>query len=145
MGLESLNEQLAEIRAELVFQNRRIAFRPPIEELRAGYYREMKKFIGIPNNFGGFGNADVYKKMSDRNAKSLIHVYVKAEQLFSRLQAVADGNVASSGGATDMLRAVHRRGPSARQRPDGVPRTAKRSSRHDLPTPESPMSTRMNR
>ena len=91
MGLESLNEHLTEIRADLVFSQRRLQFRPPIEELRANYYREMKKFISIPNNFSGFGNGEVYKKMADRNAESLIQVYVKAEQLFSRLLQLAEG------------------------------------------------------
>lgn len=85
MGLESLNENLPEIKCELIFTSRSVSFRPPVEELRSSYYREMKKFIGIPNLFSGFGNKDVYSTMADRNAKSLIQVYVKAEELFTKL------------------------------------------------------------
>ncbi len=52
-------------------------FRPPLEELRAGYYREMKKFISIPSLFTGFGNAEVFAPMAERNAASLTQVYRK--------------------------------------------------------------------
>ena len=85
MGLESLNENLPDIKCELVFTQRSVQYRPPLEELRSSYYREMRKFIGIPNSFSGFGNKDVYTTMADRNAKSLIQVYVKAEELFAKL------------------------------------------------------------
>lgn len=59
MGLESLNENLSEVRAELVFAQRQLQFKPPLEELRAAYYRETKKFVSIPNTFEGFGNGKV--------------------------------------------------------------------------------------
>lgn len=59
MGLESLNENLSEVRAELVFAQRQLQFKPPLEELRAAYYRETKKFVSIPNWFEGFGNGKV--------------------------------------------------------------------------------------
>ena len=59
MGLESLNENLGEIRAELVFTQRLLQFKPPLEELRASYYRDTKKFVSIPNSFEGFGNVKV--------------------------------------------------------------------------------------
>ena len=90
MGLESLNENLGEIKCELVFTSRTVLFRPPLEELRSQYYREMRKFIGIPNSFSGFGNRQVYTPMADRNASSLIQVYVKAEGLFTRLREKQD-------------------------------------------------------
>ena len=48
-----------------------------MEELRAGYYREMKKFISIPSLFTGFGNAEVFAPMAERNAASLTQVYRK--------------------------------------------------------------------
>jgi len=56
MGLESLNENLPEIRADLVFAQRCVQFRPGLEELRVSYYREMKRFVASPSSFGGFGN-----------------------------------------------------------------------------------------
>lgn len=59
MGLESLNENLSEIRAELVFAQRVLQFKPPLEELRASYYRDTKKFVSIPSAFEGFANGKV--------------------------------------------------------------------------------------
>ncbi|CAM9134653.1 unnamed protein product [Chrysoparadoxa australica] len=85
MGLESLNQNLPEIKAELVFSQRTLQFKPPIEDLRSQYYREMKKFVSMPNVFEGLGNSNVYREMPSRNAASLQRVYAKAESLFSRL------------------------------------------------------------
>jgi dynein heavy chain 2 len=90
-GLESLNEMQSEIKCELVFSNRQLQFRPPLEELRAAYYREMKKFIAMPNNFGGLAaNAAVYQRMAERNVSSMVQVYTKAEDLFTRLVDLRD-------------------------------------------------------
>ena len=90
MGLESLNENLSEIKTELVYTQRAVQFRPGIEELRSVYYREMKKFISIPNNFPGFGNKHIYARMSATNTESLVNVYRKAEELFTRLAAMLE-------------------------------------------------------
>ncbi len=88
MGLESLNENLSEIKAELVFSNKRLDFKPPLEQIRQTYYHEMRKFAGIPANFEGFGNKQVYRQMGTRNSKRLAQVFVKAESLFDRLQTI---------------------------------------------------------
>jgi dynein heavy chain 2 len=85
MGLESLNENLPEMKIELVFANKRVEFKPPMEQLRQNYYSEMRKFVAMPNSFEGFGNAVVYRKMGVRNSKRLIQVYNKAESLFDKL------------------------------------------------------------
>ena len=85
MGLESLNENLNEIKCELIFSNRQLQFRPPIEELRLGYYKEMKHFIATPANFPGFQSQAVFQRMAEKNAPSLVQVYRKAEILFARL------------------------------------------------------------
>ena len=91
MGLESLNENLAEMKCELTLGKGRIVFRPPLEELRASYYREMKKFISIPTSFSGLGdNKAVFEAMANRNAESLVAVYRKAEILFARLGKLRD-------------------------------------------------------
>ena len=65
-------------------------FRPPLEELRSNYYREMKKFISIPSQFAGFGNPEVFVNMAERNSTSLAQVYRKAEILFARLSKLRD-------------------------------------------------------
>ena len=35
----------------------RTQFRPTLEEVRSKYYREMKKFICIPEKFGGLADS----------------------------------------------------------------------------------------
>ncbi|XP_044894140.1 cytoplasmic dynein 2 heavy chain 1 isoform X9 [Felis catus] len=91
MGLEALNENLPEISIDLVYKQGRLQFRPPLEEIRAKYYREMKRFIGIPNQFRGVGEAgeeSIFSVMIDRNASGFLTIFSKAEDLFRRLSAV---------------------------------------------------------
>jgi dynein heavy chain 2 len=90
MGLESLNENLSEIRTDVVFLQGSLQFRPGIEELRSVYYREMKKFVSIPANFPGFGNKKVYERMCNGNRESLAVVYGKAEDLFAKLSVLLE-------------------------------------------------------
>ena len=67
-------------------------FRPALEELRASYYREMRKFIALPSSFQGFGPgaAALFAPMTQRNAASLVQVYRKGEILFARLGQLRD-------------------------------------------------------
>jgi dynein heavy chain 2, cytosolic len=88
MMLESLNESLPEIKTELVFVNKRLDFKPPLENIRQSYFSEMKKFVAMPNNFEGFGNVNVFRRMGARNSARLIKVFVRAESLFDKLSAV---------------------------------------------------------
>ncbi|KAG8523219.1 Cytoplasmic dynein 2 heavy chain 1, partial [Galemys pyrenaicus] len=91
MGLEALNENLPEINIDLTYKQGRLQFRPPFEEIRAKYYREMKRFIGIPNQFKGVGEAgdeSIFTIMIDRNASGFLTIFSKAEDLFRRLSAV---------------------------------------------------------
>ncbi|KAM5224141.1 cytoplasmic dynein 2 heavy chain 1 isoform 4-T5 [Hipposideros larvatus] len=91
MGLEALNENLPEINIDLTYKQGRLQFRPPFEEIRAKYYREMKRFIGIPNQFKGvgeIGDASIFSVMIDRNASGFLTIFSKAEDLFRRLSAV---------------------------------------------------------
>ncbi|XP_056138994.1 cytoplasmic dynein 2 heavy chain 1 [Lampris incognitus] len=93
MGLEALNKNLPEIHIDLTFKQGRLQFRPPFEEVRARYYREMKRFICIPNQFKGVsaqGEELIFSAMIDRNASGLLTVFSKAEDLFSRLLAVQE-------------------------------------------------------
>jgi len=90
MGLESLDEHSTVIECDLVFAQRQLQFRPPLEELRQHYYKEMRKFIGIPNSFNGFGNSSIYRKMSSQNGRALRQVYRKADYLFQNLVALRD-------------------------------------------------------
>lgn len=60
-----------------------LVFRPPLEELRSLYYRELKKFVSVPASFKGLDgtNAEVYHAMAGHNTASLVRVYHKAELL----------------------------------------------------------------
>ena len=121
VGLEALNEAAPEVRAELVVVGAGaggrssggtlLAFRPPLEELRAAYYRELKKFVGLPTAFGGLtGDARVFAVMLPRNGASLTQVYRKAEVLFARLGQLRDRLrpwVAMGGVDPDALVAAH--------------------------------------
>jgi dynein heavy chain 2, cytosolic len=88
MMLESLNENLPEIKTELVFVNKRLDFKPPLENIRQSYYSEMKKFVAMPNSFEGFGNVTVFRRMGPRNSSRLNKVFARAEALFDKLSAV---------------------------------------------------------
>ncbi|XP_055895255.1 cytoplasmic dynein 2 heavy chain 1-like isoform X1 [Biomphalaria glabrata] len=93
MGLEALNENLPEIRVELTYRQQKLQFRPPFEEIKAKYFREMKKFISIPNHFKGVGDGGpdlIFPAIIDRNGQNFITCYRKANQLFTRLAAVED-------------------------------------------------------
>ncbi|KAG5188874.1 hypothetical protein JKP88DRAFT_287142 [Tribonema minus] len=104
LGLESLNESLPDIkasrrlgnRAELAFSQRTLQFRPPLEELRSQYYREMKKFVGVPGAFGGFAQdtsaTGVFAKMPSRNSGGLLRVFEKAELLMQKLARLKDSH-----------------------------------------------------
>ncbi len=74
-----------------MFAKRQLGFKPPFEELRSAYYREMRKFVSLPNAFKGFGNEAVFAKMSNRNGTSLIRVYENGEKLFLKLEKLRVG------------------------------------------------------
>ncbi|XP_069664408.1 cytoplasmic dynein 2 heavy chain 1 isoform X2 [Haliaeetus albicilla] len=93
MGLEALNENLPEINIDLTFKQGRLQFRPPFEEVRARYYREMKRFISIPNQFRGVSEAEedsIFTVMTERNADGFLTAFSKAEDLFRRLTDVSN-------------------------------------------------------
>ncbi|MGH0159576.1 UNVERIFIED_CONTAM: hypothetical protein FKN15_075087 [Acipenser sinensis] len=93
VGLEALNENLPEINIDLTFKQGRLQFKPPFEEVRAKYFREMKRFISIPNQFKGVseqGEPLIFTVMIDRNANGFVTIFSKAENLFKRLAAVLD-------------------------------------------------------
>ncbi|XJO78526.1 hypothetical protein BDV3_002952 [Batrachochytrium dendrobatidis] len=85
VGLENLNENLPEMKVDLVFKQQKLQFRPTFEEIRAKYYRELKKFINLPSVFKGIGETRVFNQLIDQNSLSLSTVYLKAELLFQNL------------------------------------------------------------
>eukprot|EP00049_Salpingoeca_infusionum_P001770 m.50835 g.50835 ORF g.50835 m.50835 type:complete len:4155 (+) comp11193_c0_seq1:125-12589(+) len=87
-GLESLNSLLPELQVELVFRQQTLQFRPPIEEIRAKYYKELRKFLVRPEKVGGLVDGSIYKQIIDRNVDGFSVIYKKAEQLFQKLAKV---------------------------------------------------------
>uniref|UniRef100_A0A452I6Q6 Uncharacterized protein n=1 Tax=Gopherus agassizii TaxID=38772 RepID=A0A452I6Q6_9SAUR len=93
MGLEALNENLPEINIDLTYKQGRLQFKPPFEEVRARYYREMKRFISIPNQFRGVSETEeesIFTIMTERNANGFLTTFNKAEDLFRRLAEVSN-------------------------------------------------------
>jgi len=90
-GLESLNENLVEMKADLVFTNKLLRLKPPIEELKTMYYKEIKNFVALPLSFKGLDGAPhVYRATPDRNQQGIAVVFQKAEDLFSKVQQLQD-------------------------------------------------------
>lgn len=77
------------------YRQQQLQFRPPFEEIKAKYFREMKRFISIPNHFKGVSedapsSALIFPAIIDRNAEGFITCYKKAEVLFRRLDEAQD-------------------------------------------------------
>ena len=63
-------------------RHQQLQFRPSLEEVRAKYYRELKKFVCIPLHFRGVGEASsaaltIFPRMIGRNAHGFSVVYRK--------------------------------------------------------------------
>jgi dynein heavy chain 2 len=82
-----LNQNLTEIKVELIYSNKNIGYKPALEEMKQKYYKEVKAFITLPStNFQGLGgNQDIFKQIPEKNSKYLSVVYSKTEELFEKL------------------------------------------------------------
>ena len=61
--------------------------------MKAKYFREMKRFISIPNHFKGVGDMTenlIFPAIIDRHAEGFVTCYKKADSLFKRLAAVQE-------------------------------------------------------
>nr|CDJ93573.1 Dynein heavy chain and ATPase associated with various cellular activities domain containing protein [Haemonchus contortus] len=91
-GLESLHTQIPLIHTQLVFVQQKLQLRPPIEEIRAKYYKEMRKLLSIPEKFKGVLEGEQMSKffaaMLGKNADRFPSVYEKAEQLMRAVERV---------------------------------------------------------
>ncbi|CAI2310079.1 unnamed protein product [Caenorhabditis sp. 36 PRJEB53466] len=88
-GIESIQSQLTTIPVSLVFADQKIQLRPTIEEIRAKYYKELSKFLRIPDRFRGVqeeeNSSKFYAQMIDRSMHLLPSIYEKAEQLMDKV------------------------------------------------------------
>ncbi len=47
-------------------------FRPPLEEIKYFYYKEIKTFVNMPLSFIGVdGDTEIFKEIPQKNAKFL--------------------------------------------------------------------------
>ena len=92
LGLDTLNENMPEIKVELTFRQK-IQFRPPIEEIKSKYYREMKRFISIPNNFKGVNETKkslIFQTIVERNTAGLMLCFLRSQELFKALMEITN-------------------------------------------------------
>ena len=90
--LYSFTEQSLDIPVEIVFQRRRLTFRPPLEEIRSNYYRHVKRLLDLPKSFTGFNDAAaaLYASIPERNADGLAFIFSQCERLFAELSALLE-------------------------------------------------------
>ena len=92
-GIHSLQDSLPEIKIDIVYRNCELHFRPPFEEVRAKYFRELRKFLNIPRNFRGVGKTEnisgkLFSQIIERNSKHFSNIYIETEKLLQRLRMV---------------------------------------------------------
>ncbi|EYC14495.1 hypothetical protein Y032_0040g239 [Ancylostoma ceylanicum] len=91
-GIESLHAQIPVIHTQLIFVQQKLQLRPPIEEIRAKYYKEMRKLLSIPEKFKGVMEGEqagkFFATMLGKNANRFPRIYEKAEQLMATVENV---------------------------------------------------------
>lgn len=89
-ALPNLVKKLPELQIELIFRDNKLQWRPTVEEIRAKIYSAIKRFLSIPLNFRGVGNAQDAKFSSivDKNAYLFGAVYKDAETAIATLNSV---------------------------------------------------------
>jgi dynein heavy chain 2, cytosolic len=91
--METAHDELPPISVDLIFdrKGRRLAFDPPIEELRQIVYRELNKLLNSPAVFKSqsFSDSDIFQAMIGRNAARLSVAYARVEtMILNVIQAV---------------------------------------------------------
>ncbi len=72
----------------IIFRQKHLQFRPPFEEIKAKYYREIRRFLSIPSNFKGVTNENtIFAAIVQKNSAAFYDLYLKGEELFERLDA----------------------------------------------------------
>ncbi|GAB0096653.1 Cytoplasmic dynein 2 heavy chain 1 [Sergentomyia squamirostris] len=91
-GILNLNNKLPDIYVDIVFRQQQLQFRPPLEEIRAKYYLQLRKFIERPLNFRGLSDnsGELFRVMVERNRHYFGSLYRKADDLFRNLQKQKD-------------------------------------------------------
>ena len=74
---------------QFVDREQLLQFRPPLEEVKGKYYREMKQFINIPMAFRGVRDVEedlIFPSIIDHNVQGFTTCYIKAHDLFKRVE-----------------------------------------------------------
>ncbi|ORZ34798.1 dynein heavy chain, N-terminal region 2-domain-containing protein [Catenaria anguillulae PL171] len=82
---QQLSNVLPEVRADVTSKGGRLVLRPPVEELKAKYYREVKRVICAPLTQRGVIETESYSDVIDLHASDLLDVYRRAESVFEEL------------------------------------------------------------
>lgn len=95
LGMESLNENLPEIKTDLCLRpDGTLEFNPSFDFLKAKYYGEIQRFIDYPRKCkvvgpgGDKSGAQLFKEMAGKNPQAIQTVYIKAEELFMQVQEI---------------------------------------------------------
>jgi dynein heavy chain 2 len=84
--LSTLVDRLPEITIDIVIRNNNISFRPELENARARFYKEVRKFAQIPYNFRGLGDEkDLFGMIGTQNAHLLIPTIQRGEEIFKEV------------------------------------------------------------
>ncbi|XP_028968661.1 cytoplasmic dynein 2 heavy chain 1 [Galendromus occidentalis] len=93
-SLSKLSQHMAEIRVDLTFRNGEIAFRPPLEEVRAKYFSQIKKFLSIPHHFKGVSNtsegAQIFASIIDKHADKISALYRDQHAVLEQVERSRD-------------------------------------------------------
>lgn len=95
-GLESLHENMEELKVELVFKQGLVQFKPTFEAIREAYYVKVREFVSVPLRFRGLQakregkkeSYEIYPLMPVVNNDRIITVHTKAIELFAKLNRV---------------------------------------------------------
>ena len=87
------HDSLPDIQLDLVLKNDVLQFRPPLEEVRSKYMREIRYFLTIPRGFRGvtklnIGLSNLFCQIMERNSIHLLNLISEAENIIFRLQRV---------------------------------------------------------
>ena len=89
----NFNDSLPDIQLELVLRKDILQFRPPLEEVRSKYLREIRYFLTIPRGFRGVakqnkGLSDLFCQIMERNSIHWVNVFSQAENIIFRLRRI---------------------------------------------------------
>jgi hypothetical protein len=76
---------------QLALNARRLCFRPELYEVKEQYYNELKAFVSWPLRAEGLSGApQLYSQIAERNSEYLVALYTRSQDMFARLEQVAD-------------------------------------------------------